>query len=140
MTLGKLAPRGLLSGAGGDRLGLIIGAGGDRLGLGGTLISGLAVSEGTLRLNGACEPRALERETSCVGADAERWVLRSVADVMNVFGSWTTISALTFRLVGCSTHILVCYWRWHANPFLHRAFAKHTTDDCFEIAVLGLFG
>lgn len=127
MTLGKLAPRGLVSGAGGERSGR-----------GGTLISGLAVSGGTLRLKGACEPRALERDTSCVGADAERGVLRSVADVMKVFGSWTTISSCDVKMAG-STHISVCCWRRHADPGFHRAFSKHPTDDCPQTAVLGLF-
>lgn len=76
--LGKLARRGLV--------GL---SGGERVGLDGTLGAVSMGSVGTWRLNGAWEPKALERETFRVGAEAEaeRGTLRSVAEVMKVFGS-----------------------------------------------------
>lgn len=41
---------------------------------------------------GACDPNALERDTRGSGADVERCVIRSAADVMNVFGSYSCVS------------------------------------------------
>lgn len=41
---------------------------------------------------GACDPSALERDIGGSGADVERCVTRSAADVMNVFGSYSCVS------------------------------------------------
>lgn len=59
--LGRLARRGLAGCSGGKRLGRS-----------GILLSGLPLPEGMVRLNGACEPRALERDTWGLGAEVDR--------------------------------------------------------------------
>ena len=77
IALGRLARRGF------DEI-----AGRDLSGRAGFVFSRLDRSMGAPVIVGACDPSALERDTGGSGADVERGVIRSAADVMNVFGSY----------------------------------------------------
>lgn len=81
IALGRLARRGFAETAGKDRSGRA-----------GFVFSRLDRSMGTPIFVGACDPSALERDTGGSGADVERGVIRSAADVMNVFGSYSCVS------------------------------------------------
>lgn len=80
-ALGRLARRGFAGSAGRDRSGRA-----------GFVFSRLDGSMGVPMAVGACDPSALERDTGGSGADVERCVIRSAADVMNVFGSFRCVS------------------------------------------------
>lgn len=81
IALGRLARRGFAGIAGRDRSGRV---GFPFSRLNGSVVAPMAV--------GACDPSALERDIGGSGADVERGVTKSAADVMNVFGSYSCIN------------------------------------------------
>lgn len=70
-------------------------AGRDRSGRAGFPFSRLDGSTAVPMAVGACDPSALERDIGGSGADVERGVTKSAADVMKVFGSYRCVSPIS---------------------------------------------
>ena len=83
--------------------------------------------------DGGWDPRPLVRRTMLTGAEAERCVWTSVAEVINSSGSLNGCQCCSSKCVFDATYVARIHcWVGHANPISCRPPCKHPTQGISE--------